>query len=125
MGLGRPAYATVYVRELDPENWKGFGEHLDVIFLWVWESKNLEPTLDAGLDRCREIFPGKPIVLGCYLRDYTIESPVPKDRLQWQWERIPHYLEEGKIAGYCILGAYLIDWHRENAQWVRDFIAAH
>jgi len=118
-------FSVVYVRELAPDNWKDIADALDGIYLWVWESRNLEPTLDEGIDRCREIFPDKPIVLGCYLRDYTLQTPMPMDRLQWQWERIPGYLEQGKITGYCILGAYLIDHHRENAEWVRDFIAAH
>ena len=51
----------------------------------------------------------KPVILGCYLRDYPAEMPVPMDRLRYQWERIPGYLEAGLVDGYCILGAYLFD----------------
>ena len=50
---------------------------------------------------------------------------MPLARLKYQWERIPGYLAEGVIAGYCVLGAYLIDWQPEHAEWIRDFIAAN
>ena len=45
--------------------------------------------------------------------------------LKMQWERLPRYLDEGKIVGYHILAAVLIDGHQEQANWVRDFIAKH
>ena len=81
--------------------------------------------LDEGVARCRELFPGKPIVLGCYLSDYTLKASVPIGRLRYQWERIPGYLDKGLIDGFCILGAYLIDHHPEQAAWVQDFIAGN
>ena len=73
----------------------------------------------------RELFPDKPVVLGCYMRDYTLRAPVPVDRLRHQWERIPRYLERGLINGFCVLGAYLIDRHPEQAEWIREFIRTH
>ena len=116
--------STVYTHELDARNWTDFDALIDVVFLWVWKSEDLV-RLDEGVARCREIFPGKPIVLGCYLSDYTLKAPVPMDRLRSQWERIPGYLEKDLINGFCILGAYLIDHHPEQATWVRDFIAGN
>ena len=116
--------STVYTHELDPANWQAFAPYLDTVFLWTWKSEDLFE-LDAGVERCRELFPDKPIVLGCYLRDYTLQAAVPMDRLKYQWERIPGYLATERITGFCILGAYLIDWHNESACWVRDFIAAN
>jgi hypothetical protein len=45
--------------------------------------------------------------------------------LAFQFGRILDYLNHGRIAGYSILAAVLIDGHRAQAEWVRDFIAAH
>ena len=118
-------WVVVYTHELeDAAWWRSFSPYIDVVNLWVWNAKDI-PRLDEGLDRCREVFPGKPIVMGCYLRDYPNKAPVPMDMLKMQWERLPRYLDEGKIVGYHILAAVLIDGHQEQANWVRDFIAAH
>jgi hypothetical protein len=92
--------------------------------LWVWNSKDL-PRLDDDLERCRRLFPGKPIKIGCYLRDYPNKAPVPMEMLKLQWGKVLRYLQEGKIVGYSILAAVLIDGHQEQANWVRDFITAH
>ena len=116
--------ATVYTNELQSDNWDLFGDLIDVVFLWVWKSEDLV-ALDNGVEQCRQLFPDKPIVLGCYIREYGLQAPVPMDRLQYQWERIPGYLDSGKITGFCILGAYLIDRHAERAQWIRNFITQH
>ena len=116
--------STVYTHELEGKNWTAFDALIDVVFLWTWKSEDLVK-LDEGVARCRELFPGKPIVLGCYLSDYTLKAPVPMDRLRCQWERIPGYLDKGLIDGFCILGAYLIDHHPEQATWVRDYIAGN
>jgi hypothetical protein len=116
--------STVYTHELEAGNWTALDELIDVVFLWTWKSEDLLK-LDDGVARCRELFPGKPIILGCYLSDYTMRAPVPMDRLRFQWERIPGYLDKGLIDGFCILGAYLIDHHPEQASWVREFIAGN
>ena len=51
--------------------------------------------------------------------------PVPMERMRYQWERIPGYLENGSVNGFCILGAYLIDRQPEHAEWIRRFISEH
>ena len=117
-------WSVVYTHELDPEPWAGFTPFMDIVNLWVWKSENL-PDLDADLEKCRMIFPDKPIVLGCYLRDYTLRAPVEMKLLEFQWERVARYVSEGLISGYSILAAVLIDGHLKEAEWVRDFIAAH
>ena len=116
-------YATAYTHELGTGKWQEFGSYVDGVFLWTWRSEDLFD-LDERLDQCCEEMGDKPIVLGCYMRDYPMDAPVPMERLKHQWERIPGYLEAGKITGYCMLGAYLIDWQPEQAEWIRDFIAA-
>lgn len=117
-------WSVVYTHELDAEAWAGFTPYMDLINLWVWKSGDI-PNLDDDLDRCRQIFPDKPIILGCYLRDYTLVAPVPMDLLKRQWECVLRYADDGLIEGYSILAAVLIDGHQEQAEWVRDFIAAH
>jgi hypothetical protein len=117
-------WSVVYTHEFDPAVWAGYLPFMDIVNLWVWNAYNL-PNLDAYVERCRELFPGKPVNLGCYLRDYHSRAPVPMDLLKVQWERIPRYLEAGLIDGYSILAAVLIDGHQEQATWVRDFIAAN
>lgn len=117
-------YTTTYTHEVAAGRWGEYAPLVDGVFLWVWQSEDLVH-LDECVRQCRDVVGDKPIILGCYLRDYPAEKPVPMDRLRYQWERIPGYLEEGLVDGFCILGAYLIDHQPEQAEWVRDFIAAN
>jgi len=116
-------WAVVYARELEPANWDGFQDCIDVVSLWVWDSARLE-RLDEYVERCQAIFPGTPINLGCYLRDFTILDGMPMDRLELQWTKVREYVRSGAIASYAILGGFLVDLHEQQARWVRDFIAA-
>jgi hypothetical protein len=115
---------VVYSHELNADYWRPYLPGVDVANLWVWEAKNLVH-LDEYVGKCREVFPGKPVVLGCYLRDYPTRSPVPLEAMEFQFNRIVDYLTEGKINGFSILAACLIDQHPEQAEWVRDFLASH
>jgi hypothetical protein len=117
-------WAVVYTHELDPSDWEAYMPFIDVVNLWVWEARNL-PSLEEDLPRCKEIFPDKPIVLGCYLRDYPTRSPVPVEMVELQWDFLLAHLETEEIDGYSILGTVLIDGHQEQARWIRDFIAKH
>ena len=117
-------WSCVYDKELEAEFWEGFSPYLDVINFWVWESRNLF-RLDEYLERVRELFPGKPINLGVYLRDYSIAEPVPMSIIKFQMEKILKYVQEGTIEGFSILGAVLIDGQLEQSEWIRDFIAAN
>jgi len=117
-------WSVAYTHELDPRVWKPFLPFMDVVNLWVWNAKDL-PKLDEGVAKTRDIFGDKPIVVGCYLRDYTTRAAVPMDMLKHQWERVAALVAEKKIAGYAILASVLIDVHETEARWVRDFIARH
>ena len=116
-------WAVVYSHELDPANWEGFQDTFDVVSLWVWESARLDG-LESYVEKCRRIFPGKPINVGCYLRDFTILEGMPMDRLERQWNTVRDLVRDGAIDGYSILGGFLIDLHEQQARWVRDFIAS-
>ncbi len=117
-------WGVVYSHELKQENWTGFANLLDVVTLWVWASKDLVH-LDRYVEQCREIFPGRPINVGCYLRDFTLLGGVPMEMLKVQWKFVRKALADGTIQGYSILGGFLIDLHPEQAAWVRDFIRAN
>ncbi len=117
-------WTVVYDHELPQADfWAKMRPHIDIVSLWVWESKNLGQ-MDEFVDRCRELFPDKPIVMGVYLRDYTKAAPIPADRVISQMEDIAKLIDQGKLAGYSILAAVLIDGHREQADAIRDFISA-
>ena len=118
-------WAVVYAREMDRvDYWRAMSPHLDVINLWVASSENLV-RMDEYVDECRQLFPDQPIIMGVYLRDYGIPAPIPVDRVVGQMERIADLIDKGKLAGYSILASVLIDGQREQADAIRDFIAAH
>ncbi len=117
-------WAVVYSHELDADQWADFRPFMDVISLWVWETKNLR-YLDEYIEKCRELFPGRPLIMGCYLREYPACAPVPMEMIKLQWECLLRHVEDGTVDGYSILGAVLIDGHQQQANWIRDFIAAN
>lgn len=117
-------WAVVYTHELKKENWAGFEPYMDVVNLWEWNAAKLSD-LPRHVALCQELFPGKPIVLGCYLRDFPTKQGVPMEMLKLQWEFVRKALDDGTIQGYSILGGFLIDMHPEQAKWVRDFIKAN
>lgn len=117
-------WIVVYTHELGAEEWAEFEAFMDVLNLWIWKSEDLF-SQDASIARAKERFPDKPLVLGCYLRDYTLRAPVPMDRLQAQWESLLRQIEAGLVDGYSVLSANLIDGHLEQANWIRDLIRAN
>lgn len=117
-------WVVVYTHELEAPEWADFAQFMDVINLWIWKSEELV-NQDTGIARCREVFPDKPIMMGAYLRDYTMRAPVPMDHVKVQWESIARNVENGTLDGYSILSGNLIDGQLEQATWIRDFIAAH
>jgi len=116
-------WAVVYGQELeDADYWRSVAPYIDVVSFWIWESANLD-LLDQHLRRCGELLPGKPINVGVYLRDYGIPAPVPVERLRTQMENIAAHVARGRIAGFQILATVLIEGQREQAEFLRDFIA--
>lgn len=117
---------VVYSHEVDdaPGFWEPLKPYIDVVSFWVWGYQGLAD-LEQRLARCRRLFPDKPIVMGCYLRDYPTAAPMPMDALRHQWSVLATALEDGRVAGFDILGTVLIDGQQEQAAWVRDFIRDH
>ena len=117
-------WSVVYTHELAKADfWTAMRPNIDVVTLWIWNSDEI-PRMPQHVEQCRKVFPDKPIVMGVYLRDYPKVAPVPVDRVMRQMEGIADLFGKGKLAGYSILAAVLIDGHRAQADAVRDFIAA-
>ena len=117
-------WTVVYTHEFEQVDfWTDMRPHIDVVTLWIWDSDNIGH-MPQYVDKCCQLFPDKPIIMGVYLRDYTKVAPVPVDRVKSQMEGIARLVESGRLAGYSILAAVLIDGHRPQADAVRDFINA-
>jgi len=117
-------WAVVYAREVDEPEWPGIEPYIDIVNLWFWPGSGYDD-MDRAVTRCLEVFRGKPIYIGCYMRNYEKREPNPVSTIQQRFEGIVRLLDEGKIAGYSILGTTLIDGQLEQAEWIRDFIASH
>lgn len=117
-------WTVLYTHELEEDLWRRFQQYMDVVCLWVWEAANL-PGLEGYIARCRELLGGKPLIMGAYLRDYPTQAPVPMDLLKAQWDIMLRCLGEGTLDGFSILSANLIDGHQQQAEYIRDLIAAN
>jgi hypothetical protein len=117
-------WTVVYTHEFEQADfWTRMRPHIDVVTLWIWNSDDLGH-MHEYVDQCRQLFPDKPIVMGVYLRDYPKVAPIPVASVVAQMEGIADLVGKGKLAGYSILGAVLIDGHRPQADAIRDFICA-
>ena len=117
-------WTVVYTHEFkEADVWIKMRPHIDVVTLWIWDSNDIGH-MHEYVDQCRKLFPEKPIVMGVYLRDYGKPVPIPVKRVLAQMEGIAELIGKGKLAGYSILGAVLIDGHRAQADAIRDFISA-
>ncbi len=117
-------YAVVYVHELDLEATRILQPLIDGVNLWVWAKQDL-PDLDLAIEKCRRVFPGKPIMLGAFMHDYgACELGMPPKLLDYQLRKARDYLAAGKIHDLVILG------DREIAKWpgatrtVKRFLAS-
>ncbi|MBT3378779.1 MAG: hypothetical protein HN742_04080 [Lentisphaerae bacterium] len=117
-------WLVVYTHQLDDDRWQHFLPFMDVVNLWVWECASL-PRLEEYVSRCAEVFPGKEIIVGSYIRDYPTRAGVPLDLMAEQYGIIRDLLAQGRIGGYSILAGCLIDMHPPQAEYIRAFIDEH
>jgi len=116
-------WIVVYVTQLDEGYWQPFLPFVDTISLWMGVDDI--PRLPEHVERCREVFPGKQISVGSYIRDYRAMRANPLDRIALQYETMYRLWREERIDGYNILSANAIDLAPDECAWIRDFIAAH
>tara|TARA_B100001123_G_C15301278_1_gene1021142 strand:+ start:1686 stop:2591 length:906 start_codon:yes stop_codon:yes gene_type:complete len=124
------------------EKWVQYLPYVDVISLWEPSPEKLA-SLEESVERCGDVFQGKPIVVGVFLAHYWARNmklgetdrlqhhrewalrPMSHDILQAQLETSARLLEEGKIAGVSILAEALVDKFPDTAAWIRDILKAN
>ncbi len=117
-------WIVVYSHEFEMKEWEPLVPNMDVANLWVWNCQDI-PHLAEYVERCAEVFPGKDIIVGAYMRDYPSVAAVPLDLMELQYQTMYDLWQQSKIAGYSVLAACLIDQHPEQAEFIRNFIAEH
>ena len=114
-------WIVVYVTQLDQDYWQPFLPFVDVISLWM----GVDDIPNLHVDRCHEVFPGKQISVGSYIRDYRAMRANPLDRIELQYQTMLRLWQQGRIDGYNVLSACELDIATAECEWIRDFIAAH
>jgi len=115
-------YAVIYTYEFDRSIIEEYLPYIDIVNIWVWNNTQDLKKLDLYIERCPEVFPDKPILLGLYLYDFPTQQPMPMDLLEFEFNKAVQYVREEKIVGFSILASSLIDHFPETAEWVRRFL---
>jgi len=96
----------------------------DETSLWFWKSKNI-PSMADQVRRCRDMIgTDKSLLLGIYMWDYTLCTPVPADRMKMQLDYARRFLADGTIDGLIFHPTYAaaLDVPAVNLAkaWIRD-----
>ena len=84
---------------------------VDTVLFWTWESSELKK-LEANFRRLQEILPGKKVILGCYLWDFSLPTrTIPIELMEHQCELGLKWLRAGEIEGIIFLGSNIMDKH--------------
>ena len=81
-------YGVAYSWELEkmPETVKTVSDCIDHVILWFWSKLDLME-FDAALEKCRLLFPGKPVMLGIFMYDYGIARlPNSPETMKYHFE---------------------------------------
>jgi len=111
-------WGVVYTMNFSKETTDPLVHELDVINLWVWQAKDLVD-LEKHVAECEKRYPGKPIVLGLYMRDYGAGRRMPLDLHQQQCETALKLLHQNRIEGMVFLS---ISDDAEVIEWTADWI---
>ena len=95
---------------------------VDHVILWFWKKTDLME-FDLALERCRALFPGKPIMLGIFMFDYGIAClPNSVETMHYHLEKARRALKDGKIRDIVILGDREIEKCPECAKFIRKYL---
>ncbi len=111
-------WGVLYTMNLDRPGVEAIVRETDVINLWVWHARDLV-NLEQYVTQCEQTFPGKPIVLGLYLRDYGEGEPMTVEKMKLQCETARKLAHQGRIKGIVFL---TIDNDEEILSWTADWI---
>ena len=117
-------YGVVYTWELErmPERVRLVSDCIDHVILWFWSKTDLMH-FDLALERCRAIFPGKPIMLGIFMFDYGASClPNSPAVMAYHFEKARRALADGKVQDIVILGDREIEKCPETAEFIREYL---
>jgi len=113
-------FVTYYYRRFLGLDLNDYLEMIDVVTLWAREEEigDLEETL-SSVERA---MPGKRIMLGCYMFEYTHRRPTPIALMEMQCETGLRWLRDGRIEGMIFLGNTVADFDFPSVEWTRRWI---
>ena len=116
-------YGVIYAHELGVRNFQLIQPYIDVVNLWLWNKEEILD-IDTHIARCREEFPGKPIILGIFLHEYgRSDIGNPPRLLVRELQKAREFLTKGWIEGVILLGDREIKKWPESAKAVKDYLA--
>ena len=116
-------YGVVYTYELDMPRARDIAMCIDRVILWTWDSSDL-PALEMNVEKCREIFPDKKIMMGVFMFDYGLKVfPNAPEAMTYQLLKSKKLLQDGKIEDIVLLGDREIEKCPVIAACIRDFFA--
>jgi len=117
-------YGVVYAHELElmKKEVEAVSGCIDHVILWFWKKTDLME-YDLALERCRALFPGKPIMLGIFMFDYALSClPNSAETMYYHLEKARRSLAEGKVQDMVILGDREIEKCPEAADFIRKYL---
>ncbi|MBR2372920.1 MAG: hypothetical protein IKA87_01675 [Lentisphaeria bacterium] len=116
-------FGVVYTWELDmKKELMTVARCIDHVILWFWWKTDLME-MDLALEKCRALFPGKPIMLGIFMFDYGASClPNSAATMHYHLEKARRHLAAGKIQEIVILGDREIEKCPEAAEYIRDYL---
>ncbi|MBO7720904.1 MAG: hypothetical protein J6T01_00705 [Kiritimatiellae bacterium] len=104
-----------------------FGDYLDLCDetnCWFWHSENIATMADS-VRRCRDfIGPGKDLLLGLYMWDFTLRAPVDGKLMERQPEYAAGFLEQGAVNGLIFHPGYSAALEVDSVRLAKAWIKA-
>ena len=122
-GAKLPIMAVIYTGQVKPGA-KGHLAEVDQVCLWTWRPGDLKH-LEANFAALERLAPGKTLLLGCYMYDFSVNKPIEMPLMKQQVELGYQWLKSGRIAGMIFLATPNVDVGLEAVDWSRDWVRAH
>ena len=98
---------------------------VDEVSFWFWKGSNI-PTMADHIRRCRDfIGPGKDLLLGLYMWDFTVAKPIPEDLMRRQLEFARRFLSDGTIDGLIFHPTFAAALDVPAVKVSKEWIAQH
>ena len=98
---------------------------VDEVSFWFWKGSNI-PTMADQIRRCRDfIGPGKDLLLGLYMWDFTVAAPIPENLMRQQLDFARRFLSDGTISGLIFHPSFAAALDVPAVKISKDWISAH